>query len=132
MTRRCITIRLSPQCEIPAARTFKRPELVREVLRERGRFVSAALTIIRAWIVAGRPKAECKALAGFGVSARNVALNLAPLVVVIPLAQTTALFTLIFVPVFLGRGVEKITLKLVFGAVCVVGGSALIIVGQNI
>jgi hypothetical protein len=66
MTRRCISIRLSPQCEIPAARTFKRPDLVGEVLMQRGRFVSAALTVIRAWIVAGRPKTRCKALASYG------------------------------------------------------------------
>jgi hypothetical protein len=66
MTRRCITIHLSPNCEVPAARTFERPELVREVLRERGRYVAAALTIVQAWIVAGRPKTLCKALAGFG------------------------------------------------------------------
>lgn len=37
MTRRCITIHLDPGCEVPAARSFKRPELVRDVLRERGR-----------------------------------------------------------------------------------------------
>lgn len=66
MTRRCLTIRLSPQCEVPAARSFTRPDLVRDVLRERGRYVSAALTIIRAWIVAGRPKTECKSLASYG------------------------------------------------------------------
>lgn len=66
MTRRCITVNLSPECEIPAARTFTRPDLVRDVLRERGRYVSAALTITRAWIVAGRPKAACRVLAGFG------------------------------------------------------------------
>ena len=66
MTRRCITIHLDPGCEVPAARSFKRPELVRDVLRERGRYVSAALTIVRAWIVAGRPKAACKSLAGYG------------------------------------------------------------------
>jgi hypothetical protein len=66
MTRRCITIRLSPQCEVPAARTFNRPELVREVLKDRGRFVSTALTVIRAWVVAGRPKTPCKTLAGYG------------------------------------------------------------------
>ncbi len=66
MTRRCLTIRLSPQCEVPAARTFSRPDLVRDVLHERGRYVSAALTIIRAWIVAGRPKTECKSLASYG------------------------------------------------------------------
>ncbi len=66
MTRRCITIHLSPDCEVPAARSFARPDLVRDVLRERGRYVSAALTIIRAWIVAGRPKTECKSLASYG------------------------------------------------------------------
>jgi len=66
MTRRCLSIRLDPGCEIPAARTFRRPDLVREVLRERGRFVSATLTIVRAWIAAGRPMTSCKALAGYG------------------------------------------------------------------
>ncbi|MEN8136174.1 MAG: hypothetical protein ABFS18_11660 [Thermodesulfobacteriota bacterium] len=66
MTRRCISIRLDPGCETPAARSFTRPDLVRDVLRERGRYVSAALTIVRAWIVAGRPKNTCKSLAGYG------------------------------------------------------------------
>ncbi len=66
MTRRCISIRLDPGCETPAARSFTRPELVRDVLRERGRYVSAALTIVRAWVVTGRPKAICKSLAGYG------------------------------------------------------------------
>jgi len=65
MTRRCITIRLDPGCETPAARSFTRPELVRDVLRERGRYASAALTIVRAWIAAGRPKTLCKSLAGY-------------------------------------------------------------------
>jgi hypothetical protein len=66
MTRRCITIQLAPQCEIPAARTFIRPDLVAEVRRERGQYISAAMTIVRAWIVAGRPKATCSAMAGYG------------------------------------------------------------------
>jgi hypothetical protein len=66
MTRRCISIRLDPGCEIPAARSFRRPDLVREVLRERGRYVSAALTIVRAWIVAGKAKTACRSLAGYG------------------------------------------------------------------
>lgn len=65
MTRRCITIRIDPRCEIPAMRSFNRPGLVSEVLRERGKYISAALTIIRAWITAGRPRSACKALAGF-------------------------------------------------------------------
>jgi hypothetical protein len=66
MTRRCITIHLDPGCEVPASRSFTRPELVRDVLRARGPYVSAALVIVRAWIVAGRPKAECKSMAGYG------------------------------------------------------------------
>jgi hypothetical protein len=66
MTRRCLTIHLSPECEIPATRTFSRPDLIGEVLQDRGRFVSAALTIIRAWVAAGRPQTLCKALAGYG------------------------------------------------------------------
>lgn len=65
MARRCLTITLDPACETPATREFKNPSLVPDMLRERGRYVSAALTIIRAWIVAGRPKTQCKALAGY-------------------------------------------------------------------
>jgi hypothetical protein len=65
MARRCLTITLDPACETPATREFKNPSLVPDMLRERGRYVSAALTIIRAWTVAGRPKTQCKALAGY-------------------------------------------------------------------
>jgi hypothetical protein len=65
MTRRCLTIHLNPGCETPAARSFKRPDLVWEVQRERGRYVSAAMTIVRAWLVAGRPKTNCRPLAGY-------------------------------------------------------------------
>ncbi len=66
MTRRCITIRLAPQCEVPAARTFSRPHLVRDVLGQRGDYVSAALTIIRAHLVADSPQSPCKPLASYG------------------------------------------------------------------
>ena len=66
MARRCVTINLSPQCETPAARQYKRPNLVPDVLHERERYVAAALTIIRAWITAGQPKAECRPLASYG------------------------------------------------------------------
>jgi hypothetical protein len=65
MTRRTCVISLEPECETPAMRTFTRPELVREVLADRGVYVSAALTVVRAWICAGRPKTVCKSLAGF-------------------------------------------------------------------
>ncbi len=66
MTRRCLSIRLDPGCETPATRSFTRPDLVRDVLRQRACYVSAALTIVRAWIVAGKPKTICKSLAGYG------------------------------------------------------------------
>ena len=66
MTRRCITIHLDPGMELPSARNFTRPDLVRDLRCERGRYVSAALTIVRAWIVSGRPKTTCKSLASYG------------------------------------------------------------------
>jgi hypothetical protein len=66
MSRRCITIHLDPGVEIPATRTFKRPGLVREVLCQRSLYVSAVLTIVRAWIMASRPHTECRALVSYG------------------------------------------------------------------
>jgi len=65
MTRRCITIHLNPECETPAKRTFKRPGLVQEIQQQRGKYISAALTIVRAWIATGRPRADCPSLAGY-------------------------------------------------------------------
>lgn len=65
MARRCVTIRLDPACEIPAARTFK-SDPVAKVRSDRGRYVSLALTIIRAWVAAGRPLTPCKPLGSYG------------------------------------------------------------------
>ena len=62
MARRCLTITLDPACETPASRTFRNPNVFNDLCRERERYVSAALTVIRAWIVAGSPKAGCKPL----------------------------------------------------------------------
>ncbi len=64
MTRRTVTINLDPACEIPAARDFKK-QPVNEVRTNRGRYVSLALTIVRAWICAGKPKVECKNIATY-------------------------------------------------------------------
>jgi hypothetical protein len=66
MTRRCITINLDPAQETPATRSYTRPSLVREVLASRARYVNAALTIVRAWICAGRPAKACTPLASYG------------------------------------------------------------------
>lgn len=66
MTRRVLTINLDPACEIPAAKSYSRPDLLAVVRGDRERYVTAALTVVRAWIVAGKPIAPCKALAGYG------------------------------------------------------------------
>jgi hypothetical protein len=55
MIRRCVCIYLDPGVETPAARTYKRPSMLADVKRERHKYVAAALTVVRAWIVAGRP-----------------------------------------------------------------------------
>ncbi|MGY6278123.1 death domain-containing protein [Methylomonas sp. MgM2] len=64
MTRRTITITLDPTCEIPAAREFSKQPVL-ETRANRGRYVSLALTIIRAWVCANRPKTECKNIATY-------------------------------------------------------------------
>jgi hypothetical protein len=65
MTRRCITINLDPGVEMPAARTFERPNLIQDVLDDRSAYVSAALTIVRAFVVAGMPHTACRSMAGY-------------------------------------------------------------------
>jgi hypothetical protein len=65
MARRCVTITLNPQCETPATRTFKRPNLLHELLANRASYVADALTIVRAWICADRPQADCKPVASY-------------------------------------------------------------------
>lgn len=64
MARRTITISLDPACEIPATRDFKK-QPVSMVKAARGRYVTLALTIIRAWIVAGRPISKVKSVATY-------------------------------------------------------------------
>ena len=66
MARRCITISLNPEVEIPATRTFNCPNLINDVIQKREHYVSAALTIIRAWIIAERPMTDCKSWGNYG------------------------------------------------------------------
>ncbi|MEK7802262.1 MAG: hypothetical protein AAB276_07400 [Pseudomonadota bacterium] len=61
-----MTITLDPKCETPAQKVYKNTDLIKDTLKERERYVSFVLTIIRAWIVAGRPKTECKPIASYG------------------------------------------------------------------
>jgi hypothetical protein len=65
MARRVITIGLDPQCETPATREFNGDPL-QAVRADRERFVSLALTIIRAHLAAGSPTTACKPLASYG------------------------------------------------------------------
>lgn len=56
MDRRVQHIRLEPQVESPEKRTdFEQPNLIRWVRDERKQLLAAALTILRAYAVAGRP-----------------------------------------------------------------------------
>jgi drug/metabolite transporter (DMT)-like permease len=67
-----------------------------------------------------------------GAVGRTYAIDLAPIVVVVPLLQTTGLWTILLARPLLGRHVERVTRKLVLGSVLVAAGAALVIVGQNI
>jgi drug/metabolite transporter (DMT)-like permease len=68
---------------------------------------------------------------GFGSVARAVAIDLAPVVIVLPLVQTATLFTAILSPLLLGRHVEHVPPRLLFGAILVVIGSSLVLVGLD-
>ena len=71
MTRRCVTITLDPKCETPASRTFSSDPLD-TVRAQRGRFVSLALTVIRAYLCAGSPPQGYRALGSYGAWSRLV------------------------------------------------------------
>lgn len=64
MTRRTLTIHLDPKCENPAQRHFESDPLS-IVMKNRPHFVGLALTLIRAYIVAGKPDQQIKPLASF-------------------------------------------------------------------
>lgn len=110
-----------------------------------------AMTAFAAWLFVSRPEPRgtlrswkkmdriikvaiwFQVVAGLASAAgsvgRTIAIDLAPVVVVIPLVQTTSLWTIVFAPLMLGRHVERVTPKLVLGTVLVLAGAALVIVG---
>ncbi|KAB7738416.1 hypothetical protein F2P47_17295 [Parvibaculum sedimenti] len=65
LARRTITINLDPRCEMPAMRSFARPNLLEEIRRRRTHYVSLALTIVHAWVCAGKPITDCRAFSGY-------------------------------------------------------------------
>jgi len=57
--RRCLRVRLSSPLPNPEEREdFKHPRLLAWVREERGKLLSAALTVLRAFVVAGRPQTK--------------------------------------------------------------------------
>jgi putative DNA primase/helicase len=55
MSTRVLRIRLDAQCERPDLRSFKRSDLLGHVKAQRGTLIHAVLTILRAYILAGKP-----------------------------------------------------------------------------
>lgn len=66
MLRRTMVIHLDPKLETPSSRKFDRPQLLDDVRRERTRYVTAALTVVRAWLASGATTVTCRPLGSFG------------------------------------------------------------------
>ncbi|HYU58016.1 MAG TPA: DMT family transporter [Actinomycetota bacterium] len=69
---------------------------------------------------------------GIGALARTTAIDLVAVVIAVPLLQTTSLWTMTFSTLIFGRHAERVSFRLVLGALLVIGGAALVIVGQNL
>jgi putative DNA primase/helicase len=66
LSRRAIHIRLRSPLENPEERVdFKHPELLKWLEQSRRKLVACALTILRAYVVAGRPKMGCSIWGSF-------------------------------------------------------------------
>lgn len=64
--RRCLVARLEPRVENPEDReSFAHPHLLEWVAEERPRLVAAALTILRAYVLAGRPAVGVRSWGSF-------------------------------------------------------------------
>jgi hypothetical protein len=64
LLRRVMTINLDPRCSTPATLSYKNYP-VEKVRKNRGRYVSAVLTIIQAWRMAGSPRADVPSVANY-------------------------------------------------------------------
>ncbi len=66
LARRCYWVRLDAQSSTPwLNREFKHPNLRKWVLENRGRLLSAVLTLAKGWFVAGCPEAKTPTLGSF-------------------------------------------------------------------
>jgi len=65
LSSRALLSRIDAQLEAPETRTFQIPQLREHIERNRQDLVAAALTILRAYHVAGRPRQQVKPWGGF-------------------------------------------------------------------
>jgi len=66
LVRRSLQVRLEPGVERPEQRSnFRHPALLRHALAHRAEFLSAALTVLRAYFVAGCPKVAMRAMGSY-------------------------------------------------------------------
>ncbi len=70
-------------------------------------------------------------IAGIGISSHYLALSLAPVVLVIPVSSTSPIFALLWSHIFLGQ-LERITPRIMLGAIFVVIGAILISIGREV
>jgi hypothetical protein len=63
--RRVVPIDLDPEVERPEQRTFKRADLLGYIEANRPRLVTAALTVLRAYVVAGKPDQELSTVGSY-------------------------------------------------------------------
>jgi hypothetical protein len=73
LVRRSLCCRLEPAVEQPETRTgFRVSDLLGHVRRERSRYLSAALTVLRAYVVAGRPRVTARPMGSYEAWCRVV------------------------------------------------------------
>jgi putative DNA primase/helicase len=72
LANRALLCRIDAKRERPEERTFAIPDLKAHLLKHRRELVHAALTILRAFHVAGRPKQDVKAWGGFDEWSRSI------------------------------------------------------------
>ena len=65
LMRRVLTVHLNPRCATPSTLSY-RGDPVATVRANRGAYVSAVLTIIEAWCMAGSPRADVPSIATYG------------------------------------------------------------------
>jgi putative DNA primase/helicase len=73
LVRRCLRAYLAPAVERPELLSgFRFADLIGHVKQHRGRYVSAALTLLRAYVAVGRPPVGLCAFGGFGAWSSTV------------------------------------------------------------